>query len=625
MMASKSPVPASAAPAAPAPSGAPTSRDRIGDWLAAARAARDPVAHVEALLRAELRRERGPNPVWISRADDAALELQLAGLRARLAAVGGDPTRLPLFGVPFAVKDNIDAEGHATTAGCPAFAFLPAADAAVVARLRDAGAIVMGKTNLDQFATGLNGTRSPYGPVGSAPDPRYVSGGSSSGSAVAVARGDVLFSLGTDTAGSGRVPATLNGLVGVKPTRGLLSNRGVVPACRALDCVSIFAADLGGAARVFAVARGFDAADPYSRDPARDALSDAGWSAPPSRLSIPRTPEFFGDALQRSAWDATLARLRAAGVELVEVDTAPLAEAAAMLYDGPWVAERDAAVGDFARAHPEAVHPVVAAIVTGRAGSARDAFEAAYRLAALRRAAEPAWREHAALLLPGVPTTYTIEAMLADPVVLNSRLGVYTNFANLLDLAALNVPAGTRADGLPFGVSLIGAAFSDDRLLGLAARLAPALESAGATQAVAEAGEPLADAHAVPIAVVGAHLSGLPLNSQLTSRGARLVSRTRTAPRYRLYALPGTTPARPGMVRDEAGASLEIEVWALPRTGWASFIEGIPAPLAIGTVETVEGHRVKGFLCEPHALAGAEEVTAFGGWRAYVASLAGYR
>lgn len=598
--------------------------DRIGDRLAAARSASDPAAHAEALLRVELRRDRGPNPVWIARVDDAALDAQLAGLRARLATVGGDPSRLPLFGVPFAVKDNIDVEGFDTTAGCPAFAYRPAADAAVVARLREAGAIVLGKTNLDQFATGLNGTRSPFGPVGSAPDPRYVSGGSSSGSAVAVARGEVLFSLGTDTAGSGRVPATLNGIVGVKPTRGLLSNRGVVPACRALDCVSIFAADLGGAARVLAVARGFDAADPYSRDAARDGLSDAGWSAPPSRLSIPRAPEFFGDPLQRAAWDATLARLRAAGVELVEVDTAPLAEAAAMLYEGPWVAERDAAVGDFARAHPEAVHPVVAAIVTGRAGSARDAFEAAYRLAALRREAEPAWREHAALLLPGVPTTYTIEAMLADPVVLNSRLGVYTNFANLLDLSALNVPAGARADGLPFGVSLIGAAFADERLLGLAGRLAPSLSGVDAPVATGPV-EPLADAHAVPIAVVGAHLSGLPLNGQLTSRGARLISRTRTAPRYRLYALPGTTPARPGMVRDEAGAALEIEVWTLPRAGWASFVEGIPAPLAIGTVETAEGHRVKGFLCEPHALAGAEEVTAFGGWRAYVASLAAHR
>ncbi len=624
MMASKSIIPSSD----PRRSVAAASGDLVGGWLAAARAARDPLAHVEALLRAEGRRDRGSNPVWIARADEAALDLQLAGLRARLAEVGGDASRLPLFGVPFAVKDNIDAEGFETTAGCPAFAYRPAADAAVVARLRDAGAIVMGKTNLDQFATGLNGTRSPYGPVGSAPDPRYVSGGSSSGSAVAVAGGEVLFSLGTDTAGSGRVPATLNGIVGVKPTRGLLSNRGVVPACRALDCVSIFAADLGGAARVLAVAKGFDAADPYSRDPVRDALSDAGWSAPPQRLAVPRAPEFFGDALQRAAWDSTLARLRRAGVELVEVDTAPLAEVAAMLYDGPWVAERDAAVGDFVRAHPGAAHPVVAAIVTGRSGSARDAFEAAYRLAALRRVAEPAWREHAALLLPGVPTTYTIEAMLADPVELNSRLGVYTNFANLLDLAGLNVPAGHRGDGLPFGVSLIGAAFSDERLLGIATRLAPALAGADAPPGAhpgAAAQAPAADGHAVPIAVVGAHLSGLPLNGQLTSRGARLLARTRTAPCYRLYALPGTTPARPGMVRDEAGAALEIEVWALPRAGWASFVEGIPAPLAIGTVETAEGHRVKGFLCEPHALAGAQEVTAFGGWRGYVASLAAHR
>jgi allophanate hydrolase len=390
-----------------------------------------------------------------------------------------------------------------------------------------------------------------------------------------------------------------------------------VPACRSLDCVSIFAHDLAGAARVLEVARGFDASDPWSREASRDALGDAGGAAPPASLAVPARPEFFGDAVQRAAWDATLERLRQAGIELVEVDTAPLAEIAALLYGGPWVAERDAAVGDFARAHPDAVHPVVRAIVTGRAGSARDAFEALYRMAALRRLVEHAWREHAALLLPGVPTTYTIERMLADPVELNSRLGTYTNFANLLDLAGLNVPAGTRGDGLPFGVSLIGAGFSDDRLLGLARALAPALAACigpGAPPAL------VADAHSVPIAVVGAHLSGLPLNVQLTSRGARLLARTRTAPRYRLYALPGTTPARPGMVRDEAGSDLEIEIWALPRAGWASFMEGVPPPLAIGTIETADGRWVKGFVCEPHALAGATEVTAFGGWRAWLAS-----
>ena len=602
--------------AVPAP-GTFATGDRIGDWLAAARVAADPVAHVGALLHAEIGRDRGDNPVWISRAAGAALDAQLDDLRARLAQAGGDPSRLPLFGVPFAVKDNIDVAGFETTAGCPAFAYAPERDATVVARLRAAGAIVLGKTNLDQFATGLNGTRSPYGAVRNAIDGRYVSGGSSSGSAVAVARGDVLFSLGTDTAGSGRVPATLNGLVGVKPTRGLLSTTGVVPACRSLDCVSIFAHDLAGAARVLEAARGFDASDPWSREAARDALGDAGGSAPAASLAVPARPEFFGDDLQRAAWDATLGRLRAAGVELVEVDTAPLAEIAAMLYGGPWVAERDAAVGDFARAHPDAVHPVVAAIVTGRAGSARDAFEAQYRMAALRRLVEHAWRSHAALLLPGVPTTYTIERMLADPVELNSRLGVYTNFANLLDLVGLNVPAGRRDDGLPFGVSLIGAGFSDDRLLGLARALAPAFEPQAAPAAPAE---PTADAHAVPIEVVGAHLSGLPLNGQLTSRGARLLTRTRTAPRYRLYALPGTTPARPGMVRDEAGSALEIEIWALPRAGWASFMEGVPPPLAIGTIETADGRWVKGFVCEPHALAGATEVTAFGGWRAWLAS-----
>ena len=612
MMASK------AIDSAPAPApGAFATGDRIGDRLAAVREAADPVAHVGALLRPEIGRDRGDNPVWISKADEAALDAQLDDLRARLAQVGGDPSRLPLFGVPFAVKDNIDAAGFETTAGCPAFAYAPERDATVVGRLRAAGAILLGKTNLDQFATGLNGTRSPYGPVRNAIDERYVSGGSSSGSAVAVARGDVMFALGTDTAGSGRVPATLNGLVGVKPTRGLLSTTGVVPACRSLDCVSIFARDLGGAARVLEVARGFDASDPWSREAARDALGDAGWSAPATSLAVPARPEFFGDDLQRAAWEATLERLRAAGVELVEVDTAPLAEIAAMLYGGPWVAERDAAIGDFARAHPDAVHPVVGAIVTGRSGSARDAFEAQYRMAALRRRVEHAWRSHAALLLPGVPTTYTIERMLADPVELNSRLGVYTNFANLLDLAGLNVPAGRRGDGLPFGVSLVGAGFSDDRLLGLARALAPALEP---QPGVSTPAAPAADAHAVPIAVVGAHLSGLPLNGQLTSRGARLLARTRTAPRYRLYALPGTTPARPGMVRDEAGAALEIEIWSLPRAGWASFMEGVPPPLAIGTIETADGRWVKGFVCEPHALAGATEVTAYGGWRGWLAS-----
>jgi allophanate hydrolase len=601
------------------PRRSPAPGDAIGAWLDDACAAPDPLAHVARALHAGLRTDWGPNPVWIARVDVPGLDAQLDALRARLARAGGDPRALPLFGVPFGLKDNIDAAGFETTAGCPAWARRPAHDATVVARLRDAGAILVGKTNLDQFATGLNGTRSPYGPVACAADARYISGGSSSGSAVAVARGEVLFSLGTDTAGSGRVPATLNGVVGVKPTRGLLSSAGVVPACRSLDCVSIFAADLSGASRVLAVARGFDADDPFSRDPVRDALADAGWAAP-DRLVVPASPEFFGDGVQQAAWEALLQRLRAAGWTLVPIDDAPLREAAGMLYGGPWLAERDAAVGDFIRAHPGDVHPVVARIVTGAAPSARDAFEAAYRLAALRRQLEPLWREHAALLLPGTPTTYTIGEMLADPVELNSRLGIYTNFTNLLDLAALNVPAARREDRLPFGVSLVGAAFSDERLIGLARRLAPVLGAPDAGTAPAAPAVPAADAHSVPIAVVGAHLSGLPLNGQLTSRGARLLSRTRTAPCYRLFALPGTVPARPGMVRDPAGAALDIEVWALPRAGWASFVEGIPAPLCIGSVETEDGYWIKGFLCEPHALAGAEEATALGGWRAYLAS-----
>lgn len=597
----------------------PTAADPIGDWLAAARRADDPLAQVARLLHDRLAtRPAGDDPVWIGRLDAVGLDTQLAALAERLAAARGDPAALPLFGVPFAVKDNIDAAGFATTAGCPAFAYRPTADAPVVARLRAAGAIVWGKANLDQFATGLSGTRSPYGVVPNALDPTRIAGGSSSGSAVAVARGDVLFALGTDTAGSGRVPAALNGLVGVKPTRGLLSSRGVVPACRSLDCVSILAATLGSSARVLAVARGFDADDPYSRDAVRDGLVDVGAGAP-MRLAVPRDAQFFGDALQRDAWRDALARLAGAGVELVAFDDAPLREVAAMLYDGPWVAERDAAVGDFVRSHREQVHPVVAAIIDGPSRSARDAFRAAYRLAALRRELEPLWREHAAMLLPAVPTTCTIDAMLADPVAANARLGTYTNFANLLDLAALNLPAGRRGDGAPFGVSLVGAAFSDDRLIALGARLAGVL--AGEERAASPAPEPvIADGHAVPIVVVGAHLSGLPLNGQLTSRGARLLRRTRTAPCYRLYALPGTVPARPGLVRDPQGAAIDIEIWALPRAGWASFIEGVPPPLCIGSVETADDGWIKGFLCESHALAGADEATALGGWRAYLAA-----
>jgi allophanate hydrolase len=592
--------------------------DPLGDWLADAARAPDPIARVGDALHGLRARHWGDNPVWIARVDAAGLDAQLARLRERLQDAGGDASALPLLGVPFAVKDNIDAAGFGTTAGCPAFAYRPEQDAPVVARLRAAGAIVFGKSNLDQFATGLNGTRSPYGAVASAADPSLIAGGSSSGSAVAVARGEVLFALGTDTAGSGRVPAALNGLVGIKPTRGLLSSRGVVPACRSLDCVSIFAASVASAARVLAVARGFDAQDPYSRDPFRDGLSDVG-AAAPLRFAVPRVPEFFGDALQQAAWRDATDRLANAGIELVSFDDAPLREAAALLYDGPWVAERDAAVGDFVRAHRDAVHPVVAAIVDDRRWSARDAFEGAYRLAALRRLLEPLWREHAAMLLPAVPTGCTIARMLADPVALNARLGTYTNFANLLDLAALNLPARPRADGGPFGVSLVGAAFSDERLLALGRRLAPVL--AGASVPAPDRPEPVAaDGHAVPIVVVGAHLSGLPLNGQLTERGARLLRRTRTAPRYRLFALPGTAPPRPGLVRDPAGGPIDVEIWSLPRAGWASFIEGIPPPLCIGSVETAEDGWVRGFLCEPHALAGAEEATALGGWRAYLAS-----
>jgi allophanate hydrolase len=529
----------------------------------------------------------------------------------------------PLAGLRFAAKDNIDVAGVPTTAACPAFARTPAAHAHVVQRLLDAGASLAGKTNLDQFACGLNGTRSPYGAVPNSFDARYVSGGSSSGSAFVVATGEVDFALGTDTAGSGRVPAGLNNIVGLKPSRGLVSARGVVPAAQSVDCVSIFAPTVGLAWRVLQAAMGFDAADPYSR-----RLALAAQPLPARfRFGLPVAPNFFGDALSQAAFGQAVAQMEALGGTPVPIDYTPLAEAAALLYDSALVAERYAAVRSFFDGHEDqVVEPVRGILADGRRYSAADYVGARTRLQALGQRAAAMWDDIDLLLVPTAPAHYTIDAMRAAPVALNRNLGEYTNFVNLLDYAALAVPSGLREDGLPFGVTLIGPCGSDLQLAGLGQRFHHATGlTQGATGRPLPAPEPLpleAAAPSVQVAVVGAHLSGMPLNGQLTERGATLVAQTATAPHYRLYALPGTVPPKPGLVRvaPADGAAIAVEVWQMPLAHYGSFVSLIPSPLGIGTLQLADGSRVQGFLCEPLALQGAEDITHLGGWRRYIES-----
>jgi allophanate hydrolase len=570
-------------------------------------------------------REIGERPVWIS----VVSEEESLRLAHELEA-NGDINKKPLWGVPFAVKDNFDVAGMATTAACPEFSHTVDVTADAVQRLLDAGAILIGKTNMDQFATGLVGTRTPYGICSSVFDAEYVSGGSSAGSAVAVALGLVSFSLGTDTAGSGRVPAAFNNLVGLKPTRGRVSTHGLLPACRTLDCVSVFAETCADAARVLAVIGGFDAKDAYVRS-ARVGEGATPWTASPFRFGVPTAEslEFFGDDYARIAYQHAVGAMRELGGEAVEFDYAPLLDAARLLYGGPWVAERLAAVKEFAAAHPEGLDPTVGAIILGGSKfSAVDAFEGSYKLQAIRHAAEKLFEDLDFLLLPTTPTAYKISEVLADPIRLNSNLGYYTNFVNLLDLAAVAVPAGMKTERLPFGVSVVGKGFTDEGLLVVADRLHRKLARTlgGSERPLAES-EPM-KADGTPhgcllMAVVGAHLSGQPLNWQMTQRKARLVRTVKTHPDYRLYVLPNSTPAKPGLVYvpGYAGQGIELEIWAMPEDTVGSFLAGIPAPLGLGTVRLEDGTSVKGFLCEPAGIEGAEEITHLGGWRNYLASL----
>jgi allophanate hydrolase len=548
---------------------------------------------------------------WILRLSAEAVLAQARAVDARIAA--GET--LPLAGVPFAVKDNIDVGDLPTTAACPAFAYTPERSATVVERLVAAGAVLIGKTNLDQFATGLVGARSPYGAPRCVFNQAFVSGGSSSGSAVAVAAGLVAFSLGTDTAGSGRVPAAFNHLVGLKPSKGRWSTRGLVPACRSLDCISVFAADLTGAALVDAVLAAFDPEDDYSRH-----LPDAPIKGPRFAIPLPEQRIFLGDGESETLYAAAIARLEAAGGVAVEVDITPLLDAAKLLYSGPWVAERTAAVEPLLRASPSAIEPTVRAIVqSGLAVTGVETFKGLYALEGYRRAAEAIWEAADVLFLPTTPTIYRLKELKAESLALNANLGLYTNFVNLLDLSALALPAGFRANGTGFGVTFVGPAFADRALLDLAGRYLETFPMADTPPLDMTPHKP-----GIKLAVVGAHLGGMPLHWQLTSREARLVTATKTAPAYKLYAIANSIPPKPALVHvGNGGASILVEVYELDVEAFGSFTAEVPAPLAIGTVTLEDGTSVKGFVAEPRALDGATDITHLGGWRAYIASLAG--
>lgn len=539
-----------------------------------------------------------------------------------------DPADYPLWGIPFAIKDNIDLAGVPTTAACPEFAYTPSQSAKVVHQLIAAGAIPVGKTNLDQFATGLNGTRSPYGPCKNSFDPDYVSGGSSAGSSVAVGLGLASFSLGTDTAGSGRVPACFNNLVGLKPSIGLLSATGMLPACRSIDCMTVFAFNCDDANVILAVAEGFDAADGYSRaNTYTNSARNYGLRQGALKVGvIPDTQlQFFGSETYEEAYRSTLSALAAEGFEFVEIDYAPFDEAAKLLYEGPWVTERYLATLPLIEENPDAVFPAVREIIApGGKPPATELFKAEYRLHDLKQACLAQLEGLDCLLTPTAGRHFTIEEMLAEPILRNSQLGFYTNFMNLLDMSAVAVPTAMTADNMPFGITLAGTALQDRALLSIGNRIQQALPLTMGATGVAQPTlntTPVGKTDCIDVLVCGAHLDGLPLNWQLLERGATLKTVTQTAPVYRMYALAGGPPHRPGLILDEAdGAAIDVEIWSVPASEFGSFVAGIPAPLGIGKVRIADGTMVTGFICEPYGIEGAEEITHFGGWKHWMAS-----
>ena len=562
------------------------------------------------------RDERTRDPAWICLATEAQLEAQLAALAQR------QPHDSPLYGVPFAVKDNIDVAGWTTTAACPDFAYLATGTARVVRQLVAAGAVLLGKTNLDQFATGLVGTRSPYGVVPNAFSAEHIAGGSSSGSASAVARGLVAFALGTDTAGSGRVPAGFNNLIGVKPTPGVVSIAGVVPACRTLDCVSAFTLTAADAATVFGVMARPQEAPP---EPVFGSPGSPRYGLPQRlRVGIPGALHFASDAY-RALFAASVRHLGALGWEGGEFDFAPFAQVAALLYEGPWTAERYAVAGSLIERRAPGVDPIVAEVIgAGKRHSAVDAFTALYRLRELEADTRRIWEEFDVLMVPTAPCLPKQSEVAANPIRCNSELGTYTNFVNLLGLSAIAVPFGFTVEGLPFGVTFLARGGSDWALIECAAhwQRSRALPLGTRLRELRPADTEIAATPpgAIPLAVVGAHLQGMPLHPQLTARGARLRAVTRTAACYRLYALNGRDPPRPGLVRSHEGAEIAIEVYDMPPDTLGSLLAEIPPPLGLGTIELADGTWVKGFICEPQALREARDITGYGGWRAYLAA-----
>jgi allophanate hydrolase len=593
--------------------------ETVSAIVAAHRAGTLSPAQTVARCYSRIRNANDP-AIFITLRDEKEVLAEAESLKAR------DARDLPLFGVPIAVKDNIDVSGMPTTAACPDFAYSPSHDATCVARLRAAGAIVIGKTNLDQFATGLVGVRSPYGIPINPLRSDLIPGGSSSGSAVAVAAGLVPLAIGTDTAGSGRVPAMLNNIVGVKPSLGMVSMAGVVPACRTLDCVSVFSLTVDDAVAALAAMAGTDMADPFSRDRPLGEITPLPGKL---RLGVPRSGQliFFGDKFSAASYGEALKRWSAIGAELAEFDMEPFYETARLLYEGPWLAERYLVVRDLLASSPQSIHPVTREIMAaGSRLTAAETFSALYRLQGLRRVAERVFADIDAIVLPTAPTVYSSKQVLANPIELNSRLGTYTNFVNLLDLCGLALPASMGSDGIPFGITLIAPA-GRDALLASIGRVFHAdtklsIGAMGVTQ------PPLAalqtgSGRDLALAVVGAHMSGMALNGELRAIGGRLIESAVTAPDYRLFALPGTPP-RPGMLRVEAnsGSAIELEIWALPAAAFGQFVAAIPAPLSIGTIRLADGRIVKGFLVEAAGLADARDISAFGGWRAYMAEAA---
>lgn len=554
--------------------------------------------------------------LFISRLSDEDILARARELEAE------SPSGRALFGMPFVVKDNIDAAGLQTTSSCPAYAYLPDVDSPSVARLREAGAIMIGKTNLDQFATGLVGTRSPYGTPRNAIDPACVPGGSSSGSGTAIAAGLAAFALGTDTAGSGRVPAAFNNIVGLKPTVGLIPTLGVVPACKSLDCVSVFAYTAADAGFVLEIIAGTHEADPYSR-PAPEGWRSTGAGLPPAwRLAVPLRPtRVFATAEDAALYDAAIERAKSLGATVEEIDVTPFLDVATRLYSGAWVAERASTLRDLVTRRPETLNPITRKILeTGLERQTIDAFDDFHAVTAARLLMRKLFERVDVLMLPTTPGIPTLEEVAADPIGINSRNGTYTNFVNLLDLSGIAVPAGFRPDGRPMGVTFLAPAFSEGLLCAIGGALHYAHEprlNLGASQTPVPQPQPAAPVAENEIALfcIGAHMSGMPKNNDLVARGGRFLRTAKTARKYRLYAFDKF----PGMVKSTTGgACVEGEVWAIPRAKLGSLISRIPVQTSLGNVELEDGPCI-GFLCGTADAEQGTEITSIGSWRNYLA------